>query len=91
MFIEEWIYQKLLREQIESGIIYNRNPDYYIPPKTIRFYQISSEQFAKSEQEIKAYSMPITKILEEQSIKDLTRSIDEQIVEHIYKKFPWGK
>ncbi len=37
----------------------------------IPFYTISSEKFEKVEQELLAYEMPITKIIEENSVKDM--------------------
>lgn len=43
-----------------------RAPRYEIP-----FFTISSEKFEKTEQELLAYEMPITKIIEENSVKDI--------------------
>ncbi len=43
-----------------------RAPRYEIP-----FFTISSEKFEKTEQELLAYEMPVTKIIEENSVKDI--------------------
>jgi hypothetical protein len=37
----------------------------------VPFYTISSEKFEKTEQELLAYEMPITKIIEDNSVKDM--------------------
>ena len=37
----------------------------------IPFFTITSEKFEKTEQELLAYEMPITKIIEENSVKDM--------------------
>lgn len=50
-----------------------RAPRYEIP-----FFTISSEKFEKTEQELLAYEMPITKIIEENSVKDI-QSIEDRI------------
>lgn len=44
----------------------------------IPFFTISSEKFEKTEQELLAYEMPITKIIEENSVKDLQAIEDRQ-------------
>lgn len=72
MFIEEWVYQKLLREEQEFRLLFKR---YEIP-----FYRIESEAFEKTEQELLVYDLPITKILEENSVKDIADLIDEQLL-----------
>jgi hypothetical protein len=41
------------------------------PRMEAAFFTVSSEQFQKTEQELLAYDMPITKIIEENSVKDL--------------------
>jgi hypothetical protein len=50
-----------------------RAPRFEIP-----FFTISSEKFEKTEQELLAYEMPITKIIEENSVKDLQEIEDRQ-------------
>lgn len=50
-----------------------RAPRYEIP-----FFTISSEKFEKTEQELLAYEMPITKIIEENSVKDIQEIEDRQ-------------
>lgn len=50
-----------------------RAPRYEIP-----FFTISSEKFEKTEQELLAYEMPVTKIIEENSVKDI-QSIEDRM------------
>ena len=52
-----------------------RAPRYEIP-----FFTISSEKFEKTEQELLAYEMPITKIIEENSVKDIQTIEDRQFL-----------
>jgi len=49
----------------------------------IPFFTISSEQFQKHEQELLAYEMPITKIIEENSVKDLLSIKDRTFLVHV--------
>jgi hypothetical protein len=49
----------------------------------IAFFTISSEMFQKTEQELLAYDMPITKILEENSVKDIGEIEDREFLLHI--------
>ncbi len=49
----------------------------------VAFYTISSEMFQKTEQELLAYEMPITKIIEENSVKDIQEIEDREFVVHI--------
>ncbi len=46
----------------------------------IPFFTISSEKFEKTEQELLAYEMPITKIIEENSVKDIQTIEDRQFL-----------
>ncbi len=46
----------------------------------IPFFTISSEKFEKTEQELLAYEMPITKIIEENSVKDIQGIEDRQFL-----------
>ena len=52
-----------------------RAPRYEIP-----FFTISSEKFEKTEQELLAYEMPVTKIIEENSVKDIQTIEDRQFL-----------
>ena len=52
-------------------------PRYEIP-----FFSISSEKFAKSEQELMAYEMPITKIIEQNSVKDIQKIEDTVFLDY---------
>ena len=49
----------------------------------VAFYTISSEIFQKTEQELLAYEMPITKIIEENSVKDIQEIEDREFTIHI--------
>jgi len=49
----------------------------------VAFFTISSEVFQKTEQELLAYEMPITKIIEENSVKDIQEIEDREFVLHI--------
>jgi hypothetical protein len=44
----------------------------------VGFFTISSEMFQKAEQELLAYEMPITKIIEENSVKDIQEIEDRE-------------
>lgn len=55
-----------------------RAPRFEIP-----FFTISSEKFEKTEQELMAYEMPITKIIEENSVKDIQEIEDRQFLIYI--------
>lgn len=49
----------------------------------IPFFTIASEKFEKTEQELLAYEMPITKIIEENSVKDIQEIEDRQFLLYI--------
>ncbi len=49
----------------------------------VGFFTISSEIFQKTEQELLAYEMPITKIIEENSVKDIQEIEDREFLLHI--------
>lgn len=53
------------------------------PRAEIPFYTISSEKFEKTEQELLAYEMPITKIIEDNSVKDIQEIEDRNFLIHI--------
>src|SRR5512142_1697918 len=55
-----------------------RAPRFEIP-----FFTISSEKFEKTEQELLAYEMPITKIIEENSVKDIQAIEDRQFLIYV--------
>ena len=55
-----------------------RAPRFEIP-----FFTISSEKFEKHEQELMAYEMPITKIIEENSVKDIQSIEDRQFLVYV--------
>jgi hypothetical protein len=47
------------------------------------FFTITSEIFQKTEQELLAYNMPITKIIEENSVKDIQEIEDREFLLHV--------
>jgi len=49
----------------------------------VAFFTISSEMFQKTEQELLAYEMPITKIIEENSVKDIQEVEDREFLTHV--------
>lgn len=49
----------------------------------ISFYTISSLKFEIVEQELMAYEMPITKIIEENSLKDMVEIKDREFLNHV--------
>jgi hypothetical protein len=55
-----------------------RAPKYEIP-----FFTISSEKFEKTEQELLAYEMPITKVIEDNTVKDIQEIEDREFTRHI--------
>lgn len=48
----------------------------------VPFYTISSEKFEKTEQELLAYQMPVTKIIEDNSVKDMQEIKDREFLRH---------
>ncbi len=53
------------------------------PRAECAFFTISSEIFQKTEQELLAYEMPITKVIEENSVKDIQEIEDREFLLHI--------
>lgn len=53
------------------------------PRMEAAFFTISSEQFQKTEQELLSYDMPITKIIEENSVKDIEEVEDRTWLCHV--------
>ena len=51
------------------------------PRFELSFYTISSERFEKSEQELQSYEMPITKVIEQNSVKDIQSVEDFRLTE----------
>jgi hypothetical protein len=58
--------------------------DHYVngPRVAYPFFKIESEKFSKSEAELLAYDYPITKVIEENSIKDLQFIEDQKFIEY---------
>lgn len=52
------------------------------PRAEVPFFTISSEKFEKTEQELLAYEMPITKIIEDNSVKDMQEIKDREFLRH---------
>lgn len=53
------------------------------PRAEIPFFTISSEKFEKVEQELLAYEMPITKVIEDNSVKDIQEIEDREFLIHL--------
>jgi len=53
------------------------------PRAEVAFWTISSEKFEKTEQELLAYEMPITKVIEDNSVKDIQEIEDREFTIHI--------
>jgi len=53
------------------------------PRFAIGFFTISSEKFEKVEQELLAYRMPITKVIEDNSVKDMQEIEDREFCFHL--------
>lgn len=53
------------------------------PRAEVPFFTISSEKYEKNEQELMAYRMAITKIIEDNSVKDLQEVKDREGLRHI--------
>jgi hypothetical protein len=49
----------------------------------IKLSTISSERFQKSEQELRSYKMPLTKIIEQNTVKDMQEQIDVTFMKHV--------
>lgn len=58
--------------------------DRYLQGKryALPFFKIESEKFVKSEGELLAYDYPITKVIEENSVKDIQYVEDEKFIEY---------
>jgi hypothetical protein len=54
------------------------------PRFEVPFFTISSERFHKTEQELQSYEMPITKVIEQNSVKDLQRIQDRTFIDYAY-------
>jgi hypothetical protein len=81
MYIEEWLLQKLLREREEehSWTVFK-----------VPFYQLTSESFELDAQEMKAYEMPITKIIEMNSVKEMYEALEERLQTFIECSFEFS-
>jgi len=49
----------------------------------IRFTTISSDKFQKSESELRSYRMPLTKVLEQNTVKDIQEQEDKIFMDHV--------
>lgn len=49
----------------------------------IPFFTISSEKFEKTEQELLAYEMPVTKLIEDNTVKDMSEIKDREFLRHV--------
>jgi hypothetical protein len=53
------------------------------PRAEVAFFTISSEKFEKTEQELLAYEMPVTKVIEDNSVKDIQEVEDREWLIHV--------
>lgn len=53
------------------------------PKAEVPFFTISSEKFEKTEQELLAYEMPLTKVIEDNTVKDIQEIEDREFTRHI--------
>lgn len=53
------------------------------PRMEVPFFTISSEKYEKTEQELLAYRMPVTKVIEDNSVKDLQEVKDREFLRHV--------
>jgi len=53
------------------------------PKAEIPFFTIASEKFEKNEQELLAYEMPITKVIEDNTVKDIQEIEDREFTRHV--------
>jgi len=53
------------------------------PRAACAFYTVSSEKFEKTEQELMIYDFPITKVIEDNSVKDMAEIPDREFLIHI--------
>lgn len=53
------------------------------PRAETAFFTITSEKFEKNEQELLAYTMPITKVIEDNSVKDIQEVEDLEFLRHV--------
>lgn len=49
----------------------------------IKFFMITSPEFVKSENELRTYRMPLTKIIEQNVVKDMQEVVDKQFMTHV--------
>jgi hypothetical protein len=68
---------KALNFASEADERYLQGKRYAIP-----FYKVESEKFVKSEGELLAYKYPVTKVIEENSIKDMQAVEDYRFISH---------
>ena len=68
---------KAINFSSEADERYIQGKRYAIP-----FFKVESEKFVKSEGELLAYDYPVTKVIEENSVKDIQRVEDEKFIEY---------
>jgi len=49
----------------------------------IRMGTVSSDKFQKSEQELRSYRMPLTKVIEQNTVKDIQEQVDKTFMDHV--------
>jgi hypothetical protein len=53
------------------------------PRYAIRMQTITSDRFQKTEQELRSYRMPLTKVIEQNTVKDIQEQMDVKFMEHV--------
>lgn len=74
-------------QSLAVALNFRSQPDgrYISAPRfEIPFFTISSERFEKTEQELMSYEMPLTKVIEQNSVKDLQRIQDKTFITYCY-------
>ena len=77
--IEPNSYAMAMNFTAEPDGVYITGKRFQIP-----FFTISSTKFAKAEQELLAYEMPITKVIEQNSVKDIQKIEDAVFIDYAY-------
>lgn len=49
----------------------------------IRMGTVSSDRFQKSEQELRSYRIPLTKVIEQNTVKDIQEQVDKTFMDHV--------
>lgn len=75
----------LAEELANHGLIPVLDPPPPPPQAFPLFGTVTSERFVKESPSIEAYKLDILKIIEDNSVKDLTKSIDQDLLDWVLK------